>query len=384
MARGKGMGNLQQEKSGRWTIRVGIDGRRFSRSAGTRDRATAERLLERFLAPLGLGSARIPLAEVWRRYEMSPNRKDIAKSTLNAKRLAWMSFARWIEENHFEMTELSQVTSEAVAEYLAQYRCHHSSSTYNGHVCVLREIFRILGGKAGIPHDPWDGVRLLADDSISRRELTRDEVKRLYAEASKRGTGWKLLVMTGIYTGLRLGDCCRLEWNSVSLERGIIQVVPSKTRKHAHGRPVTIPIHPELKKAFEAMAERAAALKRSGGEDQWAKYVNPFAAEAHSTTAWRIDDGLRKIFKAAGITMSVRVEGRRRKCVMASFHSLRHTFVSFSANAGVPLAIVQSIVGHSSTAMTRHYYHANEEVLRRAVNAIPPIGSVAPGTGAEI
>ena len=33
-----------------------------------------------------------------------------------------------------------------------------------------------------------------------------------------------------------------------------------------------------------------------------------------------------------------------------------------------------SIVGHSSTAMTRHYYHENEDVLRQAVSAIPAIG----------
>ena len=33
--------------------------------------------------------------------------------------------------------------------------------------------------------------------------------------------------------------------------------------------------------------------------------------------------------------------------------------------------VVQAIVGHTSTAMTHHYYHANESALRKAVNAIP-------------
>ena len=55
----------------------------------------------------------------------------------------------------------------------------------------------------------------------------------------------------------------------------------------------------------------------------------------------------------------------------ATFHSLRHTFVSFSANAGVPLHIVQSIVGRESTAMTRHYYHEKIDALKSAVAAIP-------------
>jgi len=373
MAREKGTGSLQREKSGRWTIRVGINGRRLSRSTGTTDRDKAERMLERFLAPFGLGAHRLPLANVWDHYEMSPQRKDLAKSTLNAKRVAWMRFARWIEENHVEITDLAQVTSDAIAEYLAQYRCHHSTSTYNGHVCVLREVFRLLADKAGLACDPWYGVCLLSDDSLSRRELTLDEVKRVYIAAGKQGPEWKLLVMTGIYTGLRLGDCCRLKWESVNLERGVIQVIPEKTKKHAHGRPVTIPIHPSLKDELLRVIETRTPSSHS----PYSAYVNPKIAEAHATTRWRVDEGLRKIFKAAQITMSVHVEGRQRKHVLASFHSLRHTFVSLSANAGVPLAVVQSIVGHTSSAMTRHYYHENEAVLRQAVEAIPAIG----GTG---
>ena len=259
MAREKGTGNLQQEKSGRWTVRVGINGRRLSRSTGTRDRDKAEAFLNRFLAPMGLGATRLPLADAWHRYEMSPNRRDVAKATLESKRSVWMAFARWMEQNHVEAGDLAQVTENAVAEYLAQFRCRHSATTYNNHVCTLREIFRTLAEKAGVTHDPWAGVCLRADDSVSRRELTIDEVRRLYAAASKAGTQWKLLVMVGIYTGLRLGDCCRLSWDCVNLERQVIQVVPGKTKKHAHGRPVTIPIHPQLQIELQDISSRRDA-----------------------------------------------------------------------------------------------------------------------------
>ena len=92
MAREKGMGSLQQEKSGRWTMRVCIDGKRYSRSTRTRDRDQAERFLQRFLAPLGLGERRLPLADVWNAYVVSPNRNELAPATLNAKRVTWMHF----------------------------------------------------------------------------------------------------------------------------------------------------------------------------------------------------------------------------------------------------------------------------------------------------
>ena len=83
---------------------------------------------------------------------------------------------------------------------------------------------------------------------------------------------------------------------------------------------------------------------------------------------------LARIFKAANIKTSVRIEGRKNKTPEATFHSLRHTFVSFSANAGVPLHVIQAIVGHESTTMTRHYYHENLTALQQAVNAIPTLG----------
>ena len=387
----------------------------FSRSARTKDRNKAEAFLNRMLAPLGLGAQRLPLAEAWHHYEMAPNRHDLSKSTLRSKRAMWMVFSRWIEHNHPEITDLAQVTSTAVAEYLAEFRCHHSASTYNGHVCALREIFRVLAKKAGVVSDPWEDVYLRADDSISRRELTMDELVRLHEAAKKSGPEWHLLVMVGTYTGLRLGDSCMLKWEDVNLERGVIQVIPEKTKKHAHGRPVTIPIHQQLlaellevrgkrEKGIEKIREEGTGNreeKREGGVCSDANvtsagssfsllplpsslsFVNPQIADMYIKSTWRIDEGLRKIFKAANIEMSYRMNGRSRKVVSASFHSLRHTFVSFSANAGVPLAVVQSIVGHTSTAMTRHYYHENEEVLRQAVEAVPVIGKREAGSRDE-
>jgi integrase len=363
MAREKGMGNLQQEKSGRWTMRVCINGKRYSRSTRTTDKAKAERFLQKFLAPLGLGERRLPLGDVWLEYIKSPDRRDLAQTTLNSKRLVWMDFARWMECNHLEVANLGEVTHEAITEYLACIRASVCASTYNGRICVLREIFRVLADKAGLENDPWDGVHLHADDSHSRRELTLDEVTRLIAAAGKMGDDWRLLFIIGIYTGLRLGDCCRLAWNSINVERGVIQLIPNKTKKHSHGHPVTIPIHPVL---LEYLSRIPA--------DERIDFVIPEIAEWYKSSKWKVSYGLERIFKNANIVTSVKIEGRRTKTPEATFHSLRHTFVSLAANAGVPLPIVQSIVGHSSTAMTRHYYHENLEALSKAIAAIPVMG----------
>lgn len=360
MAREKGMGNLQREKSGRWTMRVGINGKRYCRSTRTKDRDQAERFLQRFLAPLGLGEHRLPLADVWLEYVKSPRHNELARSTMKTKQFVWMHFARWMEHSYLPVDDLAGVTADMIAEYLACLRIELCASTYNGRVCILREIFRTLANKAGIEENPWEGVRLRPDDSHSRRELTMDELKRLLAAACKHGDEWQKLILIGIYTGLRLGDCCRLDWSCINVAQGVIQLIPSKTKRHAHGRPVTIPVHPTLGTALASeLASRGPVL--------------PGIAELYERARNRVSDRLSAIFKAANIVTSVRIEGRKHKTPEATFHSLRHTFVSFAANAGVPLHVVQSIVGHESTAMTRHYYHENIDALKSVVAAIPAL-----------
>ena len=361
MAREKGMGNLQREKSGRWTMRVGIKGVRYCRSTRTKDRDKAERFLQRFLAPFGLGEHRLPLADVWLEYVKSPNRNELANATLNAKRIVWMQFAKWMEHSYLAVDDLAGVTADMIAEYLVCLRTEVCASTYNARVCVLREIFHVLAKKAGIEEDPWEEVRLRPEDSHSRRELTMDELKRLLAVAQKTGKEWHTLFLIGIYTGLRLGDCCRLDWSQINLKEEVIQLVPKKTRRH-HQRMVTIPIHPALGAAL--LSGQQADSKLSGP-------VLPRIEELYGKAQWQVSHELSRIFKSAKIQTSVRLEGRSRRTPEATFHSLRHTFVSFAANAGVPLHIVQSIVGHESTAMTRHYYHENLAALKSAVSAIP-------------
>ena len=278
MAREKGMGNLQQEKSGRWTMRVCIKGKRYSRTTRTTDREKAERFLQRFLAPFGLGEHRLPLAEVWNEYIKSPNRNELATSTLHAKRNVWMHFAKWMEHNYLPVEDLAGVTPDAIAEYLASLRANLSGSSYNNRVCVLREIFRVLADKAGLDDDPWYGVRLRPDDSHSRRELTTEELRRLLKAAKEygnqaRGTKhqapstneWHTLFLIGIYAGLRLGDCCKLDWSQINIAQSVIQLMPQKTRRH-HGRIVTIPIHPALGQALLAQGEELKMKNEKSNE----------------------------------------------------------------------------------------------------------------------
>ena len=84
-----------------------------------------------------------------------------------------------------------------------------------------------------------------------------------------------------------------------------------------------------------------------------------------------------KVFEHIGLKINKDIDGMQRKLKASqySLHSFRHTFVSFCANSGVPLVIVQSIVGHGSPAMTRHYAHISPEASQKAVASLPVLGN---------
>jgi integrase len=57
-----------------------------------------------------------------------------------------------------------------------------------------------------------------------------------------------------------------------------------------------------------------------------------------------------------------------------SFHSLRHSFNSAMANAGIAQEIRQKLTGHMSAEMNKVYTHHQLEPPRAAIAAIPSIG----------
>ena len=133
---------------------------------------------------------------------------------------------------------------------------------------------------------------------------------------------------------------------------------PKKTRK-----PVVIPLHSDLERHLlkspgvgRAFLFPSLAEKRTGGKN-----------------------GLSGQFKA--IMEKAQIEGKitrhtseGRANASLSFHSLRHSFNSAMANAGVSQEIRQKLTGHTSAEMNTIYTHHELEPLRAAISVIPSLG----------
>jgi len=58
-----------------------------------------------------------------------------------------------------------------------------------------------------------------------------------------------------------------------------------------------------------------------------------------------------------------------------TFHSLRHSFNSALANAGVTEEVRMKLSGHSSKAMNTRYTHLEVGTLKRAMTSLPLFGA---------
>ena len=77
-----------------------------------------------------------------------------------------------------------------------------------------------------------------------------------------------------------------------------------------------------------------------------------------------------RVIRWIGLEPSVAVPGRDKKVTVYGFHSLRHSFASFCAEAGVPQATVTSILGADSKIVAKYYTHVGDEAQQQAIAAV--------------
>jgi integrase len=301
------------------------------------------------------------IGQAWAEFLASPNRPDSGDSTLRQYAFQWSAFEKWMNEKHTDKLALRDVPAGIAEEYATSLNHGKlSASTYNKHLNLLTLIFRVLKSKAKLADNPWESIQRKRVVPNSRRELTIDELRKVCQAATGE---MKVLFALGTYSGLRLGDCVTLRWSEVDLERGIIRRVPNKTARR-NPKPVIVPVHPILSETLSAISEKERG-----------EYVLPEMAALYVHDISSVTDKIQKHFKSCGIKLYKHGTGTdgKRAVIEVGFHSLRHTFVSLCRESNAPLAVVESIVGHSNPAMTRHYTHVGELAAGRAVAALPVV-----------
>jgi integrase len=171
---------------------------------------------------------------------------------------------------------------------------------------------------------------------------------------------WKGLILAGFYLGARLSDCANLRWRDIDLVSEIktIRFFPRK----GGGEVVTV-IHP-------ALEDYLLSLSAPASDEE---FVFKSLAQRNAGT---LSNAFRKIMDAARIEqheIRKRLSKGGRSVSALSFHSLRHSFSSILANAGIREELRMALTGHTTRSIHQRYSHHELAALRDAVSVLPTL-----------
>lgn len=232
-----------------------------------------------------------------------------------------------------------------------------SEATVRHALCIVRQAFnkavlwRLWSGE-----NPCKGVSFPSPNNARQRFLSQEEAVRVLESLRRRSDQVARIATMSLYGGLRLGEVLGLTWSNVDFTNGIIFVQDSKNRE---SRPIFI---------TEPVKQVLAELIPGAPDDLLFK-----------TTAGDPVQQLSKSFSRTVKELKLN-EGISDPRERVSFHTLRHTFASWSVMSGTPLYVVGKAIGHKTLAMTQRYAHLSPESHRVAFEAVAQNGKTKSST----
>jgi site-specific recombinase XerD len=256
--------------------------------------------------------------------------------TIRAYTTAMSQFATWLAETYPTGIRVTEVQPEDVEEYLTFLSRRGLSGVTRAHrLAAIREFFRFLVRRKLLEHSPASDVASPKRETRGRVWLRTDEYTKLLSAAATSG---KLrdycILQLFLQTGVRVRELCSLDVGDVDLRGRVLRVTGkgSKTRD--------IPLEKKALAALKTWLELRGFVPTTE-----ALFPNRFGGRLSDRSVREL---LTTYREAAGITKK------------ATPHSLRHTFGSYKAKAGVPMPMLQRMLGHTKLATTQVYTHVDQ------------------------
>ena len=224
------------------------------------------------------------LADLPKHWEAIPRRKAPDERYADQCRVKLERFAKFAAEHQRGVTEFVAVKQETAKAFMAAEEARGvSPKTWNDTLKLLRATFKHLHPHLNDGSNPFHGMVTKATETVNREPFTVEELKAI-TEACAEDDFIRPIIVTGMCTAMRRGDCCLLKWKDVDLSAGFITVKTAKT-----GETADIPLFPMLRGEIERA--RASATDATG-------FIFPEAAAMYQTNpdgiTWRVKQVLAK------------------------------------------------------------------------------------------
>lgn len=339
------------ERRGRWygSWSETVSGKRKKMwRALSRDKKTSERMLheiERNIDLKGMGMAQSAAWPKFRADYMKHLKIECAASTLVRVDIILKHLERL-----FPVTTLMDITPRLLDDYKAARRGETiDPATINRELSAIKAAIRQGKRWQYQVNDLSDVTKLKMVEKV-RVSFTPAELKTMIEKADPL---FRMLILIGLYAGLRREEMLQLRWSNVDWERKTL--ILGDGWKTKTGRIRVLPLHPQLEEALKS----------------WMAVCGP----SERVVQWdRASHQLSGMF----------THFLRKRCGIArgSLHALRHTFITSLAQKDVVGSKVQKLAGHTSGRTTEIYTHLGVTDLSEAVSRLDYGLSEGPGGSA--
>ena len=227
----------------------------------------------------------MPLEKFAEEWDTAPRKRKGSKRYVKQAHALFGRFVAFVRKHEdFKAAEtLADVTPEMAEAFMQGERARGvSGRTYNAALILLRSAFKALTQKANIARNPFVGIPTLYEDTTHRKPFNQKELEAIL-NAVEADPFIRPVIVTGICTAMRRGDCCLLRWVNVDVDAGFVRVKTAKT-----GETVEIPMLPIL---------RAEIAKHEGNGSE---FVFPEQARMFQKNAQGITYRVKNLLEQAG------------------------------------------------------------------------------------
>jgi integrase len=283
---------------------------------------------------------------------------------------------------YFGGKRLTEVTPAAIEQYRAWRRETISRrgrpltpACINRELACLKRMFNVgrkglMVLKGGIPQDnPMAMVSFAREHNERDRVLSAEEFRRLHEAAAP----WlQPMLLMAYHTGMREGEIRSIRWDQVDLKASTIRLKSSDT-KTDEGR--LIPMGQTLTSTLKTATRYVRC--------PWV-FVNPAKVDAWQASPEQVDPR----YHATSITHAFERACHKVGVAHATFHDLRHTFVTNARRAGIDYFRIMSITGHKTMAVFKRYHtidrHDLQEAIRQLDTYMDTMGEVESNASAQV
>ena len=262
--------------------------------------------------------------------------------------------------------DLSRLTSDDVLKFRDDCAKTHSVGTVNTNLRAVRACFGAAWRQSLVERNVAARVAALKERGESnRRALSAEELRKVLQVCGD--SEWRGLVLVGLYTGQRLGDCARLTWQQVDLEHNTIWFVTGKTGKRLSMH-LAKPLADHLETVPSSDNPTAPVFARFAkmADVTISSLSNAFATEVLIPAGLMAPRAAKHVSTGRGRT-------GKRQVNEVTFHSLRHSFTTMLKATGASNALAQMIVGHDSSVVSRRYTHLAAHDTKEAISKLPDV-----------